>query len=241
MSEILIVIIIILLIVAVVFLCRGIEVIRKVTGIFQTSAKSQQLREEEQPKSLSAMTSIYLPEIEKDFPDFNYFEFKNVVHNTLYSAFLAIDTKDLKKLVQCSQRLQETIELEIENDSNSNIERHYQEIQIHETEISKYTKQNGRCIISLQSSVGYRNWTEKDGELILGNREHKKQTRFNSELIYIQDQELVSEFSENLMGNNCPNCGGTISTLGEKVCQYCGSAIQEIHLKVWSLDNYDEV
>jgi len=237
MKYIIIVFGIIILISVIVIVNRVLRTINKFSDLF----RRQQLEEEEKPKSISAMTSLYLPQIEKDFPDFNYYEFKNIVNNTLCSAFLAIDAQDKSLLVQSSLRLIETIELEIENDKNSNVVRHYQDIEIHQTEISKYTNQNGRCIITLQSAVGYRHWALKNGVLFIGNSEYKKQTRYDSELIYIQNQDELLDFSGNFTSNNCPNCGGAISSLGEKVCEYCGSAVQEIHLKVWSLDNYDEV
>ena len=35
-------------------------------------------------------------------------------------------------------------------------------------------------------------------------------------------------------GENCPNCGGAITTLGIKVCPYCGSQVTEFNIKVWN-------
>ncbi len=30
-----------------------------------------------------------------------------------------------------------------------------------------------------------------------------------------------------------PNCGDVISSLGEKECAYCGSAIEPVNIRVW--------
>ena len=215
--------------------------VKQVANQFMDMVEDQQIEEQVRPKSLSTATSLYLPQIEKDFPEFNYFEFKNITNNTLISTFLVLDTQDLSKLVQCSDRFKETISLEINSHKNSNTTPHYEQVTIHQTEISNYVKKEGRCIITLQSAVGYCHWIEKDGEVIKGNKSVKKQTRYYMDLVYVQNQDIAMAHGESHIGNNCPNCGGQIATIGEKCCSYCGCALQEINIKVWSLDGYREV
>ena len=40
---------------------------------------------------------------------------------------------------------------------------------------------------------------------------------------------------------NCPNCGAPISTLGSKVCEYCGTPIVELNIYAWTFSNIEEV
>ena len=204
-------------------------------------AENQQLEEQTKPKSIASMTNIYLPEIQQDFPDFNFFEFITVVENTLTSAFITLETQDIKNLIQVSDKLKESILLEINNDINSRKKQFYKDIKIHDTEITHYSKKQGSCVITLQSSLEYTHWVEQNDRLIKGNSTVKKQTRYNSNLIYVQDVNTYSKNGETAVGNNCPNCGASISSVGNNVCQYCGSGIQQLQLKIWSLDNYDEV
>ena len=41
-------------------------------------------------------------------------------------------------------------------------------------------------------------------------------------------------------GRPCPNCGAPIKNLGAKSCEYCGSAVEVINSRVWSLEHIKE-
>ena len=47
------------------------------------SAQNGELQQEEQPKSLGGMTSIYLPQILRDFPEFNWEEMREMVERAV--------------------------------------------------------------------------------------------------------------------------------------------------------------
>ena len=241
MSFIIWAIILLIVVGLIVLFTRVMGTVNHFGDIIKMLIKSHQVETEEKPKSLSSATSIYLPQIEKDFPEFNYFEFKNIAKNTLISTFLVLDTQDITKLVQCSHRFRETIALELEDHKNSNILNHYEQISIYQTEISNYIKKDGRCVITLQSAVGYCHWIEKDGKLLEGNKTVKKQTRYYTQLVYVQDVDMTRDDHDDYIGNNCPNCGGAITNLGAKACEYCGTGLVTINIKVWSIDNYEEV
>ena len=38
----------------------------------------------------------------------------------------------------------------------------------------------------------------------------------------------------------CPNCGAPIRSLGSKVCEFCGTAVQEVNHYAWSFDKIYE-
>ena len=59
----------------------------------------------ETPKSVSGMTRIFEPQIQKDFPDFNLVQFKNKAENMLISALQAISAGNVSLLRETSNEL----------------------------------------------------------------------------------------------------------------------------------------
>ncbi len=94
---------------------------------------------------------------------------------------------------------------------------------IHETGISDYRNQQGTCSIKTQTTAGYR---DQDGTW--------KEKRYNSELVYVQDVSKLPP-TQTAVGVNCPNCGAPVKMLGTKYCDYCGTAIRELNIRVWRL------
>ena len=103
---------------------------------------------------------------------------------------------------------------------------------------SCYEKE-GKCIITFQSAVEHFHYKEKDGNVVWGEKERKQQTKYNIELMYIQDEKLAK--LDNAVGTTCPNCGAPIISLGAMRCEYCGLAVTPVNLKVWTLHRYYEV
>ena len=125
---------------------------------------------------------------------------------------------------------------------NSGEREHFEKVRIHRTEITDYKKREGRCTVMFQTSLQYRYYvTAETGELVRGSRDREKQTRYNTELVYIQDREKVQDERDLSLGINCPNCGAPISGLGEKVCAYCGTPVVELNLYAWTFHRVTEV
>lgn len=193
----------------------------------------------ETPKSVASMTRIYEPQIAKDFPNFNWVEFKNKAEVMLESAFLAISKSDLGVLGDVSSDIKEKLRIQIEkNNVDGQVER-YEGIQVHQTEITNYEKKSGKCIITLQSAVEHVHYIEKNGSIIEGTNQRPEQTKYNVELMYIQDAEKAN--MDKGVGVTCPNCGAPVTNLGRKYCEYCGGEITVINIQVWTLQNYYEV
>jgi len=202
--------------------------------------EAQELEYETNPKSVNAMTSVYLPTIEKDFPQFNYYEFKDKAENMIKSAFLAISTEDESSLINASDDLLSQIQLRISANRTNHLKESFKDITIHRTEIKHYRKSAGNCVITLQSSVGYYHYmTDASGEIVKGSREHMEQTRYDTELLYIQDV-TKTEKGETMLSNNCPNCGAPIKAVGTKTCPYCGSGVEDINIRAWSINKLTE-
>lgn len=193
----------------------------------------------ETPKSVSGMTRIMEPQIMRDFPDFSWEEFKHRAENMLTSALLAISNGDVTTIQNASDAVKDQIRNRIEDNEAAGISENFEQIKIHQTEISNYHKEKGACVITIQSAVEYFYSKIRDGEVIGGSRERKTQTKYNTELIYIQDID-IAEF-DNAIGMNCPNCGAPIKNLGEMRCEYCGTKVTPVNTKVWSLHKIYEV
>ncbi len=194
---------------------------------------------EHTPKSVNGMTSLCLPRITRDFPAFNWFEFRQKAENMLKSAFMAITKDDISLLTSASVDLRSQVSLTICANRDNGRHEVFRDIQIHKTEIADYRKLNGTCVITLQTSVGYIHYIEEHGSVVTGSSSIKEQTRYNIELQYIQDVNQVAE-GETAVGTNCPNCGAPITSIGEKTCLYCGLAVTEVNINTWALNRYTE-
>ncbi|MFT3983080.1 MAG: zinc ribbon domain-containing protein, partial [Lachnospiraceae bacterium] len=179
-----------------------------------------------------------LARITKDFPEFNWHEFKQKSENMLKSALLAITKENAALVTDASDDLRTQISLTISANREQHMKETYQTITIHQTEITDYRKTAGTCIITLQTAVGFLHYQKKNGILILGSDTALKQTRFNIELLYIQDADKVKG---NALSLTCPSCGAPVHGVGQKICGYCGCAVTEISIRAWALNRYYEV
>ena len=116
----------------------------------------------------------------------------------------------------------------------------FENIHIHRTEIHQYRKQKGRQSIVLQSAVEYIHALKENGKLIGGSEERKEQAKYNVELVYIQDQDMVENQEDAGLALNCPNCGAPLPGLGAKKCIYCDTPIVEYNLRIWNFSRVEE-
>lgn len=194
------------------------------------------------PKSVSAMTSLCLPKIVKDFPDFQFNEMQDRSNNVLTSYLLAISSKNVGALKEGNTELKNKLENYITMLKNKDLTERFEKIRIHRTEINQYRKTAGRCIVTFQSSIEYFHYvTDAEGQVVSGERETLFQSKYNVDLIYIQDRDLVENELDYALGVNCPNCGAPLSSLGSKKCEYCGSPIIELNIKAWSFSDINEI
>lgn len=188
--------------------------------------------EAETPASISAMTSIYLPRIMKDFPELNYEEMKNISETTLKSFFQCIDKGTLDKEKITGENLREIIRQRIDSNNSLGKRESFKGIKIHRTEIRDYVSKGSFCRITLQSAVEY---MYSDDEIV--SPATKCQTKWDQEWLYIQDPDKLPDSikASDGLGLVCPNCGGPIKSIGIRACEYCGSAIVPINMRVWEL------
>lgn len=193
------------------------------------------------PKSVSAATNLYLPQIMRDFPEFHYEEMRNRAENVLTGFLQGIDTKNMSELKEgTTSELREKLRMKIDALKSENAEEHFHNIMIHRTEIKSYRKLKGRCSILFQSAVQYNHYKERDGKIVAGSAEKLEQSRYNVEMIYIQDRELVENQTDSGLAMNCPNCGAPLPKLGAKKCLYCDTPIVEFNIRIWNFSNVEE-
>lgn len=158
------------------------------------------------PRSLAGMDRLCLPQIAKDFPEFNWSEWK----------------------------------AQIETELKKKLEKEYHKVYIHRTVISRYQKEKGLCRVLCESAVEYESELEYEKKAEYEKRPEMQselytnliQTVYETELIYVYEEENMSGSAVSLV---CPNCGAPIQNLGLKKCEYCGSVLEVQNKKAWRL------
>ena len=203
--------------------------------------RNAELESETTPKSVSGATSIYLPRIMRDFPDFHYDEMKRRAENVLLSFLRSVDGADPTLLAEGTEELKAKLKMWIEMLRDAGREEHFDNIKIHRTEIRTYRKEKGRCSIVFQSAVQYSCPQKQDGRPQEGDVCRLCQSRYDVEVIYIQDRELAENAADAGLAMNCPNCGAPLPELGAKICPYCDSPLVEFNIRTWNFSDVSEV
>lgn len=178
--------------------------------------KAARLEDEDVPKSLSSMDTLYLSQIQKDFVGLNVDELKRKAEDILLSSYLSFEKKDTKML---NGKIKSFVDQMIADNINQDV--HFKDLVIHKTVISDYKKEKGTASIFFSSSYQY---------IKVSNGVEKKiQDRAKLQFLYVYDEkEVPTTFSI-----RCPNCGSPIKSLGEKKCSYCGSLVKEVYSKTF--------
>ena len=189
-------------------------------------------------KSISGMTSLMLPSIQRDFPDMNENLLYAKVEDDLRNILNSLENRNLN-LVKNNPNLaliRGKLEEEIENRKNQNIEEHFDNIEFNRHGIKGYQKAEGKATIEVSSSVGYMfssNDPKKEQYSDL-----KKQTRFTTKYVYVYDESKLKD-SQNMIFMHCPNCGAILKTVnGNVTCEFCGTHVDEVNLKEWRIVSY---
>ena len=74
----------------------------------------------------------------------------------------------------------------------------------------------------------------------IGSREKLEQSRYQVEMIYIQDRDIVENQTDSGLAMNCPNCGAPLPKLGAKECLYCDTPIMEFNIRIWNFSDVEE-
>jgi hypothetical protein len=81
---------------------------------------------------------------------------------------------------------------------------------------------------------------DMNGNRVAGSDTSYEQGRYNIDMIYIQDREIVENDIDGVEGRNCPNCGAPLTRINARNCSYCGTPIVEYNIKVWTFSSVKE-
>lgn len=202
-----------------------------------------QRQKSEMPVALNGMNEIYLPQIERDFPDFNLDQFIEKANGDLLRTLNAIESQDVASLEdQVSPAFVEKAHNIVSDLISRGAIQHYDDIKIHRTVLSRYRKQPGHCIITLQSAVECFDYVTVDGKISNGSKDLKQQSRYEIDMINVQDLDKIKDAGVNLtdssFGVHCPNCGAPVEGLGDTRCLYCGSPLHAIQIHSWYFSDF---
>lgn len=186
-----------------------------------------ELENENTPKSLGSMDSIYLENLKHDFKDININELKRLAESVILEIFNCLQTKDLSKLSTKNEKIIAYVKNKLNDFQDTDISN----MKIHQTVLNKYEKEKGIATIYLATSFEY---FKKENGI-----KKKVQKRIKTEYIYVIDSNQVKGSLKSL-GLNCPNCGAPIKSLAKKVCSYCQTGIVDLVKKSFVLNDIYE-
>ena len=176
-----------------------------IMGLFSELANgSLSGTESAQPRSLSSLESLLLPQVLRDFPDYNsaliaervkrdasaYYRSSLLGH----PAFTDGVTKPFL------QSFAAALPTGVKGD-----------IRVHRVALHGYDAAGQDRILTYQAAVQY---TDRDGTV--------RQRRLVLKYIAAFSNDPANE----LKTYNCPNCGAPIPIIGNKACRYCGTALK---------------
>ena len=109
---------------------------------------------EHTPKSVSSATSLYLPRIHADFPEFDFEDMRARAENVIVSYLMAIDAQDASLLVEGSDELVDALRMKIDLLKDARQSEQYDKVSVHRTAISR--RERMRLERSLEQSRGLR-------------------------------------------------------------------------------------
>ena len=190
------------------------------------------------PKHTPGMTKLLIPKIVKDFPNFNEKELFNKVEESLLLIFKSLENQRVElneELVLIKDKLNE----KITDMKESNISEKYYDVKFHNHALKYYKKDSSTLNITVSTSLEYFYEKRQNEKLIMDYTKYKKQTLYTIDFIYVYNLEEINK-NQTLIGINCPNCGAPVKDLGNKICRYCGSGLEDINLKSWHIALYKE-
>lgn len=216
-----------------------------------------------QPRSISDMTSVYAPAIARDFPDLNLKQLISSAENKLYSALVAVMKGTAGSDPQpgsfedfsgddtvSGEENNEHLFLGATPDFAAQIQRqtdalnaedraeYFERIKVHKTGIYSYQKTAGTCVLTLQTAIEYLHYVKQNGVVVSGSQQVPEQARYNIILFYVQDTSRLASSATSAVGVTCPNCGAAVRGLGQRQCEYCGTALQAIDIRIWRINQF---
>ena len=209
-----------------------------------------------QPKSVSDLSSALIPRISKDYPDLNVLEMQRAAQAVLLKSLELttvmtsgdnsqgedfIESELSSGTLGVTKSMAADLFQKISNARSTGKTLIYRDIMVHKCGINEYKRTSSTVEITFQYSLQYLQYQERNGKFISGNRATPTQARYNVSVVNILDASRFAMEDIKGVGFNCPHCGAPVKHLGSDVCQYCGTAIKTIDMRIWLVDKLLEI
>ncbi len=176
------------------------------------------------PRTISVMTSIHKPKFQKDFPDMSYAQIETMAKNALTGYLTAIEEQDVSKLYEPSLNLTQQVYDRLTDNASRGVE-HFDNVKIHRIALANYINSGGVVDAVFEISFECYHFFQEKEKLNAPNQLACS--------IVLNHGKALADGSV-IEGHNCPNCGAPVTS---SVCEYCGSGISKIDIKVWLADS----
>lgn len=205
-------------------------------------SKRQAMLDKSRQKDVSGMTNVLMPTIKKYFPEFNVSEFYLLTETSIRKILNAIEKKQEGLLDDNALSLvKDRLTLQIRNMNENDITYVYRDIVFHKHAIKDFKHDDGKAILKISSSLEYY-YEEYNGDQVVKKDEYKKQTRYQTEFVFIYDVQKAG-YDIKTIGLNCPNCGSPLKGYAQRICNYCKTGIDISVLdfdKAWKIVDFKE-
>lgn len=200
------------------------EKLRKMFGDdLSNIIKTARIENENRPKSLSSMDSVYLTKLLEDFPEIKIDEFKSNSEKYILDYLYAIERKEIGNLKGKLRSLSLS-----KIDDYRNVDVKFDNVNFHNRVLEKYRKEKGLAIITIGCSFEY--------DKIVNGNSKKIQNRAKLDYIYITEYDKV-DYTKKSFSINCPNCGSPYVNYKSKECNYCGTLVHPLVKNLWILND----
>lgn len=169
-----------------------------------------------EPRTVFGATSIYLPQIIKDFPDFHESDAVTAVKKLIFE-YLSIRYEGKERFAESNTEpgLESLVDVKSADGKVTGAK-------VHAVAISKYVKTKEYATITYQASVGYSVDGKREEERYAV--EYTLKLREND----IEQKTLI-----------CPQCGGAFDSTSQTACPYCGSGIIRDTIMSWRFSSIE--
>lgn len=207
---------------------------KKIISMIKESEEEAKYRH----KSVSGLTNILVPKIKRDFPNFNEIEFYNKVETSITGILNTLSKNKVSSIKELSE-IRNNLETLVQSRVASEIKENYEDIKFHSHAIKDYKNESGVLMITVNSSLEYYYEKTEKGSVKVVRKDYKKQTTFTSSFVYIYDPDKYN-VSKSSLSVHCPNCSAPLKDIESRVCEYCGSKVEDINLRSWYITKYKE-
>ena len=160
--------------------------------------------ESDKPRSLSSLENLLLPQVKRDFPEYNSIVIAERVKADAFTYYESGRQNTVLYGKGISKSFREHFAASLPDGVGGNIV-------VHRVALHSYDTRAEDRLITYQAAVQY---TDTTGEI--------RQCR----LVLRYLAAFTDDPSTEIKTFNCPNCGAPLPIVGSKNCRYCGTALK---------------